>query len=462
MKPFLTDELLGMVKSGWILEKIGENFRQYINAENPRQHKITVVASNPLDPTQTWQVVTGNDDCWRRKVTDAFLLDSVQQVVGRWSADYYGYGGGMRFTNVTIPAGSTIDSAYLKITCRAARAGTTVNSMISGEDVDDAATFSDVTDFDTRYANHTTAVVYWNNIGAWSLDVEYSSPDIKSIIQEIVDRGGWASGNDIVIFWEDFAYQSTGDQSIREGYTYNSSPGKAPKLTITWTEGGILKEVTDSIHLSDSILRDKILTVADSLGLADAILGYKTLTITDLISLVEAILRDETLTVTDSVNLSELVEVITGAIIKYVTDSIGISEQVLINKTLIISDTLSVFDQIFRHKPEISIMDAITLAEVIIASKLFSITDTISLSDVAYALKQLHVSDSISLSEQVSTPTRILEALDTIGLSDNAYVNKTLQITDTVSLAEVVEVGKGGAAKTKLFLIFGDLAIQIQ
>jgi len=36
-----------------------------------------------------------------------------------------------------------------------------------------------------------------------------------------------------------------------------------------------------------------------------------------------------------------------------------------------------------------------------------------------------------------------------------------LQITETVSLAEVVQVGAGGAKKTRLFLILGDLAVQL-
>jgi hypothetical protein len=48
-------------------------------------------------------------------------------------------------------------------------------------------------------------------------------------------------------------------------------------------------------------------------------------------------------------------------------------------------------------------------------------------------------------------------------LSDTSYVNKTLIITDQIALAEVAEVGKGGVAqKTKLFLIFGNIAMQIQ
>jgi hypothetical protein len=248
------------------------------------------------------------------------------------------------------------------------------------------------------------------------------------------------------------------------------------KICVTWKSGAaspydvkfegyilaIVKEVTDSISLAESILRDKTLTVSDSVASLDSLLAHKTLQITDTITVLETILRDKTFTVSDSVGLSEIITVITGGIIKEVLDGIGLSDQVTINKSLIIQETISMLDQIFRHKPSITITDVIALAEIIAASKLLTITDAVSIADVVYTMKTLPIYDQIAITDQVSTPTRILQALDAIGLSDTSYVNKTLIITDQIGLAEVVEVGKGGAQKTKLFLILGDLAIQIQ
>jgi hypothetical protein len=71
-----------------------------------------------------------------------------------------------------------------------------------------------------------------------------------------------------------------------------------------------------------------------------------------------------------------------------------------------------------------------------------------------------YVTDSVSSAELVSTPFHVLRTLEAIGATDNAVVNKVLQITETVSLAETVEVGVGGAKK-RLFLILGDLAVQL-
>jgi len=255
-------------------------------------------------------------------------------------------------------------------------------------------------------------------------------------------------------------------QYIFAGNTYNDGTDTNKWIDVDIDnldlQEGVLKEVTDSMSLSDAILRHKTLTVSDSVASLDSLLAHKTLQITDTITVLETILRDKTFTVSDSIGLSDLITVITGGILKEVLDNVGLSEQVKINKSFIIQDTISLLDQIFRHKPNITITDVIALAEIIAVSKLFTITDAVSIADVVYAMKTLPIYDQITITDQVSTPTRILQALDTIGLSDTAYVNKTLIITDQIGLAEVVEVGKGGVQKTKLFLILGDLAIQIQ
>ena len=96
-----------------------------------------------------------------------------------------------------------------------------------------------------------------------------------------------------------------------------------------------------------------------------------------------------------------------------------------------------------RHKPALFIADNIDTAELTLNDKpLTPITDAVSLADIT------------------STPTRILQALDSMGLSETAAVSKLLMLEDEVCLVEVVEQGIGGA-RTKLFLVLGDLAIQL-
>ena len=191
-----------------------------------------------VDPT--WQVTAGTDDCARRLAPDYFHLADWHWA-GALSAVNYQYGGGMRFLNITIPQGATIATAYLILTASVTRSGSTGNTRISAEDVDDAITFAnDSAAFDTRWAARTTARVNWDAIPAWTVETEYDSPEIKTVIKEIVDRGGWASGQDMVIFWDDFDDRSVhGSSSYRQAYSYDISTTKAPKLVITYTTGWV-------------------------------------------------------------------------------------------------------------------------------------------------------------------------------------------------------------------------------
>jgi len=182
---------------------------------------------------------------------------------------------------------------------------------------------------------------------------------------------------------------------------------RAYSIYATYTAGATLQTVTDAVALSDSVLRHKTFSVSDGVGVSDLARTDKNpLIVADALGLVDAILRNKQFAVTDAVALAELVDVIKGLILKTVADSIGLSDAVLRDKVLALID-------------------------------------------------------AVALSDAVSTPSRILRALDQVGLADGALVNKVLQVIESISLVEVVEVGVGGAKKTKLFLVLGDLAIQL-
>lgn len=101
------------------------------------------------------------------------------------------------------------------------------------------------------------------------------------------------------------------------------------------------------------------------------------------------------------------------------------------------------------------------LITVIINQAITQISDSVNTADIATILKTLKATDMVPLSDVALTPSRVLQAREAVGLADNFVVNKVLQITETVSLAEIVEVGVGGVKKTRLFLILGDLAVQL-
>lgn len=154
---------------------------------------------------------------------------------------------GARFQTVAVPQGATISSAILSIyRSGAGICGNVLKLKIKGEDIDDAATFSTEANYNGR--TRTTAAIDWDN--TFSSTVWYNSPEIKTIIQEIVNRGGWSSNNDLVIF---VANDGTVAGNFSQFSSYDDNPTYAPKLSITYTEGGTPKSVSDSGSGADSV-----------------------------------------------------------------------------------------------------------------------------------------------------------------------------------------------------------------
>lgn len=150
---------------------------------------------------------------------------------------------GLRFSAVPIPQGANIISASFTVKATDNLTVDDCKTEIQGEATDDAPIWppskGGPSGFDAaRFAFRTTAKVLWDPVEHFATDVEYTSPDIKVIIQEIVDRPGWASGNGMAIFWHDWDGNSdTG--AYREVWSHEIAGGAdAPKLNITYISPG--------------------------------------------------------------------------------------------------------------------------------------------------------------------------------------------------------------------------------
>ncbi len=106
---------------------------------------------------------------------------------------------GLRFTNLTIPSGASITRAYLQFEADEKHSEVT-NLLIQGEATSNPATFSAANKVSTR--PRTLAGANWSP-PAWTLIGEAGAnqrtPELSGVIQEIVSRAGWASGNAVVI-----------------------------------------------------------------------------------------------------------------------------------------------------------------------------------------------------------------------------------------------------------------------
>jgi hypothetical protein len=186
------------------------------------------------------QVAASADDCNKYYAAGwqfYLALGQSSLYVGGYDATYYQFGCGLRFLNVTIPQGATITAAYLTVTAWDAGGGNLAAqwySKIRGQAADNAAIFSTLADFDARDWVVATPVA-WSGNTAWTDDIEYQSPEIKTLIQAIVNRAGWTSGNALALSWDDFDNQSAHSLNRRCVWEYDGSTTKAVKLHIEYT-----------------------------------------------------------------------------------------------------------------------------------------------------------------------------------------------------------------------------------
>ncbi len=144
---------------------------------------------------------------------------------------------GIHFDNVQVPQGSVITEAYIVFRI-AQELSTPASFTIKAQDADDPGPFSTTNgDISGRACISTT--VAWNNVNNWDkLKNNRKSEDISSIVEDLVGRSGWVSGNDMVFIIGDpsdsgrrVAYQA-GTTVMVNGKTKNAGP----KLHIEYTE----------------------------------------------------------------------------------------------------------------------------------------------------------------------------------------------------------------------------------
>jgi len=186
-----------------------------------------------VDPTIDLQVGTDTDDL---RDTENF---GTQGSIFGFGNTQFGTGfvdSGARFLNVTVPKGSTIDVAHLTLTVANNQTSLDLVSDIFGEDADDPVTFSDQGNF--RGRTRTSATVAFDLVDTdYNDNEEVNLTDMAAIVQEIIDRSGWSSGNAMVFFVEDDGSAAAAASSFSSDQHDDDNAG-APKLHIEYTAAG--------------------------------------------------------------------------------------------------------------------------------------------------------------------------------------------------------------------------------
>ena len=177
--------------------------------------------SSVSTPTSGWPSPT---------TTSSSVTIGVQEDWDNWPNYVDHFLGYFRFQNITIEQGATISSAYLK----PYQSGYPSRTLsVKGFDKDNVS--APTAGSDLAASNFTSAGI--TNFATGTGSGQKTSPDIKDIVQEIVDRSGWSSGNSMMFaLWIELSYPNTISTNFRS-YDY-SSASQAAQLVIEYEGGG--------------------------------------------------------------------------------------------------------------------------------------------------------------------------------------------------------------------------------
>ena len=152
--------------------------------------------------------------------------------------------GALRFQNVGIPRGATIQSAVLNFTPAASNSDP-VTFAVKAENTGDANIFTS-SNLTTR--GKTAATVNWS-APEWVNDnppVEVAGPDVTTLVQEVVGLSSWCGNNSMAFYLT--PNMQPGETGSRIAHSIDGAPGLQPTLTVTYTggDGGCLNPIIEA------------------------------------------------------------------------------------------------------------------------------------------------------------------------------------------------------------------------
>ncbi len=136
---------------------------------------------------------------WFGPLSPAFVVDPngiVCQNGGNLSGIF------MRFPGVAIPRDALILNAWMRLTAGASAGAVDPRVRVKANDVDDAVAPTTYAEAEAiRTGGQTAAFVDWT-LPPWTIGdfgPDQQTPNISPVVQEIVDRPGWASGNALMV-----------------------------------------------------------------------------------------------------------------------------------------------------------------------------------------------------------------------------------------------------------------------
>lgn len=190
-------------------------------------HTIEVTGGAPV--TINSQVAASLDDgSWHNEGVGATSSNGANVTVGDSSSTDNARWGWTRHV-LNVPQGAPITAA--DVTLKSAATSTAFPAVtIVAVDADDGPAYVNRAQYNGLA--QTSASTPWTPT-VWANGAVYHSPDIAAVIQEIVDRPGWVSGNHVLLFYKVPVDAWVAVNAIKF-VTWDAAPADAPILNVTY------------------------------------------------------------------------------------------------------------------------------------------------------------------------------------------------------------------------------------
>ena len=351
-----------------------------------------------------------------------------------------------RFVNVTIPTGQVISTAILKLYASTGATGTTCRIRIAAEAADNpnAPTSASEADGLSLTSAHTDETP-----PAWTNNTEYDSLDISAVIQEIVSRGGWVSGNAIVITVKDNASDSNACRTAQ----YDTGNGRVPELYVEWAPPAPDTKVVPALSDIDTETAPSLLGLSltipiiyyisdeDTCEIPDYHPHFYFDTISDEVSFTDSLVLPISLTVFDSIFM---VDDSLLSWMQLLTESLGIGDSLSEIWGLSVDDWLTlVDDSVTNWNGREIVSDPLNLYDLILAAQMYSesVNESLGITDLAIYRLIVTILENLNFTELVISINSFIEsAIESLILVDELDHSYPISISDAFAAVDTVSI----------------------
>ena len=401
-------------------------------------------------PTTTAKVSSANDDAHERVSNGAMLQQSVVNLQANTTLSQAFYG--IFRMQLNVPQGATINSATPRLFLHDSNLDNPAGTFHL-EAADNAGAVT-TTAGDIHNRPVTTASVSWNASDLFSggSGKFVDGPDLAEVVQEVVNRPGWESGNYIAVIWiprEDIT-------SAFACHAYEQSSTNAFELEVDYEEdsGPEEKSGSDSGEVASQAKLAASLPAADTGELGESAASTTASGAADSASLAETATPAANLQVSDVGTLSEAASLqkgmsVSGADTGELDESAGLLAALFGSDTVLLAEAATPeaatpaadtgdLDESALSTATLSALDGGTFAESATVTVSLSAADTGSLSEASSLSAEgfFSVSDGGELSESAVLAVS-LETIDSVTVTDTVSAAAAVSAQDTATLSEI-------------------------